>query len=233
MNERTSRDITVITGAGGGLAPSVAGAFATAGHQLVLVTRPGKESGAEQLAETVNAAKVLGVDLGDAEGVTAAFESLTGEFGPIRGLLNLAGGFASDTEAADRSLLSRMLEINLFTAHNATAAVLPAMLAAGEGFIAAVSANAATVPSAGSAHYAASKGALAAYFRSLAAKVGKEGVSVSLVTPTTAIDTPGNREAMPKTDPAKWIDPAAVAGALLYLTTTRARGRVRELALYP
>jgi len=59
------------------------------------------------------------------------------------------------------------------------------------------------------------------------------GISCGLVIPVTAIDTPGNRAAMPKTDPAGWITPAAVAAAFLQQAEAEAGGRIHELVLHP
>lgn len=236
--------LAVVTGGGGGLAPAVAQRFAAAGWRLALVTRPGKESAVAELARATGAAMpaggspaevaVYGIELGSAEATHAAFERLEGDLGPVDALLNLAGGFAMGKAVnADPALLERMLDLNLRTAVNATSALLPRMTARGNGFVAVIGANAGVSPAPGMTAYAAAKGALTAYFRSLAAEVGKDGVNVALLLPLTAIDTPGNRAAMPQADPANWIDPAALADALHFLATRAPRGFVHELAVAP
>jgi NAD(P)-dependent dehydrogenase (short-subunit alcohol dehydrogenase family) len=37
------------------------------------------------------------------------------------------------------------------------------------------------------------------------------------------IDTPQNREAMPKADPGKWVQPEAIADVVLFLASDAAR----------
>lgn len=231
--------LAVITGAGGGTAPSVARAFSRAGYRLALITRPGAENAVSDLASELgagagSAVATYGVDLASPEATAATFGQLEADLGPVSALVNLAGGFAAGGPVDDGpELLRRMLSINLHTAVNATAALLPGMRERGHGFVAAMGANAVLAPAPGLTAYAAAKGALAAFTRSLAAEVGKAGVNVALLIPTGAIDTPGNRAAMPKADTGNWVDPEALAQALLYLAGTGPRGRVHELVISP
>lgn len=250
MPQNAPSPLAVITGAGGGLAPATARAFSAAGYRLALVTRPGGEQAAEELARELGADQkpsaappqgtgastigIFGIDLAAPDDCSAGFARIESELGPVSVLLNLAGGFSMGGPISHGpELLARMLSINLYTAVNATTAVLPGMLERGAGFVAAIGANAVLTPAPGMSAYAAAKGALAAFQRSLAAEVGSKGVNLALLIPAAAIDTPGNREAMPKADPNNWLDPAALANALLYLAGTQARGRIHELVVRP
>ncbi len=238
-----SSPLAVITGAGGGLAPVVARAFAAAGYRLALVTRPGSENAVEPLvaelaggvpADRAQSVAAFGIDLAAPAACAAGMRRVEAEMGPAAALLNLAGGFAMGGPVDEGpEVLERMLRVNLHTAVNATAALLPGMRERGHGFVAAIGANAVLAPAPGMTAYAAAKGALAVFMRSLAAEVDKAGVTVSLLVPAGAIDTPGNRAAMPKSDPNNWLDPGSLAAALLYLAGTGARGRVHELVLRP
>jgi len=238
--------LAVMTGAGGGLAPAVARAFWQRGYRLALVARPGGEPAAEALARELTGAadhgdqptqgsvRAYGVDLSLPGETASVMRRVESDMGAVSALLNLAGGFAMGGPVDDGpELLNRMLQINLHTAVNATAAVLPGMLQRGAGFVAAIGANAVVSPAPGMSAYAAAKGALAAFQRSLAAEVAAKGVNAALLIPTGAIDTPGNRASMPKADPANWLDPAALADALLYLAGTERRGWVHELVISP
>lgn len=238
--------LAVITGAGGGLAPAVARAFWQAGYRLALVSRPGGEPDAEALGRelagateqgnrpTRDSVRAYGVDLSLPDETARVLGRIESEMGAVGALLNLAGGFAMGGPLdSGPDLLNRMLQINLHTAVNATAALLPGMLQRGTGFVAAIGANAVLAPAPGKSAYAAAKGALAAFQRSLAAEVAVKGVNAALLIPAGAIDTPGNRASMPKADPANWLDPAALAEALLYLAGTERRGWVHELVISP
>lgn len=245
MTHSDSSPLAVITGAGGGLAPAVALAFARAGHRLALITRPGSEAPARALAQRLQQeaptnggaptqARVFGVDLADHASCSDGLERVEAAMGAAAGLLNLAGGFAMGGPASHGpQLLERMLTLNLHTAVNATTALLPGMLERGHGFVAAIGANAVLAPAPGMGAYAAAKSALAAYQRSLAAEVGKQGVNAALLIPAAAIDTPGNRQGMPNADRSKWLAPAALADALLFLARTGPGGVVHELVIRP
>ncbi len=257
MNLAASQPLAVITGAAGGLAPAVARSFAAAGYRLALVTRPGREDSLGPSPHPVfgidlaapEACAVGFERLVSEAGPPSALVNLAGGYGRGGSATATGGGPGADVQggrseagtttvgpigsgvrSADAAVES-MLTINLRTAVNATSAVLPGMLARGSGFIAAVAAGAALAPAPGATAYAASKAALAAYFRSLAAEVGAKGVNVALLVPVGAIDTPANRAAMPKADPSGWLDPEALARGLVYLSTLGARGRVHELTM--
>ncbi len=245
MTQTDNGRLAVITGASGGVAPAVARRFARAGYRLALVTRPGKEKQAlallgSELAEATSAppgsvpVAAYGADLTAAAETREAFAAIEAEQGEVDALVNLAGGFAmGKASEVDAERFERMIDINLRTAVNATLTLLSGMLARQRGFVAALAANAVLSPSPGMTAYAASKGAVATYFRSLAAEVAPQGVNVALLLPSTAIDTPSNRAAMPNTDPANWVDPDALADALLFLATRPVGGRVHEMVVSP
>jgi len=228
-----------LTGAGGSVAPSVAASFLKAGHTVVLLDRPGKEE--RILAREPRFAKaaadgrlfVYGADLSAQDATRHAFTSATQRLGPCHSLINLAGGFSmAQAAASSLAALEQMLDVNLRSAVNATRSVLPAMLERGSGFVLAIGAGAALAPAPGKTDYAAAKAAVAAYFGSLAAEVGKRGVSVAVLHPMGTIDTQPNREAMPDADPSTWISVEAVIEAIHYLAGRPARGRVHELRLH-
>jgi len=229
----------VITGAGGSVAPVVALEFLRHGAKVTLVSRTGKEretasrlKGAAEL-EGAGRLLVVGADLADETSAQQALRDAAARMGRATVLVNMAGGYAARKAVeAGLSGLEEQLSTNLRTAVNATLAALPSMLEAGDGAILALGAGAAHSPAPGSTAYAAAKAALAAYFRSLAAEVAAGGVSVGVLHPMGAIDTSANRLAMPQADTSKWIRPAAVAEALLYLAGGEAGGRVRELEMF-
>ncbi|WP_369059750.1 SDR family oxidoreductase [Caulobacter sp. 73W] len=84
-----------------------------------------------------------------------------------------------------------------------------------------VGSAAATTAGAGMAPYAASKAAVAKLTESLAAEL-KGRVRVNAVLPSI-MDTPRNRTDMPSADPAAWTAPAAVADAIVFLASNKAR----------
>jgi NAD(P)-dependent dehydrogenase (short-subunit alcohol dehydrogenase family) len=70
--------------------------------------------------------------------------------------------------------------------------------------------------------YVASKSAVIRLTESMAAELRASNINVNCVLPSI-IDTPQNRAAMPKADPAKWVAPEALADVLLFLCSPAAR----------
>src|SRR6516164_4801274 len=83
---------------------------------------------------------------------------------------------------------------------------------------------------AGMAAYTASKAAVAALTVALAEEVVKAGILVNAIAPST-MDTPANRQTMPKADPAAWAKVEEVAATILFLASPE--NRVTRGAVVP
>jgi NAD(P)-dependent dehydrogenase (short-subunit alcohol dehydrogenase family) len=57
---------------------------------------------------------------------------------------------------------------------------------------------------------------------SISAEVREKGINVNCLLPST-IDTPDNREAMPKANTTKWVKPESMAETILFLASEAAR----------
>jgi NAD(P)-dependent dehydrogenase (short-subunit alcohol dehydrogenase family) len=66
--------------------------------------------------------------------------------------------------------------------------------------------------------YSASKAALVALIRAVAAENSDKCISANIVLPGT-MDTPANRAADPQADFARWVQPSQVAGLLVHLAS--------------
>jgi NAD(P)-dependent dehydrogenase (short-subunit alcohol dehydrogenase family) len=77
--------------------------------------------------------------------------------------------------------------------------------------------------------YAASKAAVAVFTQALAEEVAAERIWVNAVAPSI-IDTPANREAMPKADYGRWPKPSEIAATIVYLASP-ANGATRGAVL--
>jgi NAD(P)-dependent dehydrogenase (short-subunit alcohol dehydrogenase family) len=227
-----SQQTAIITGAGGAIAQHVIVAFEDAGWTLGLIAYDDTELARLQESHSQHVA-VQGNLADPAEAQRAIGEAMTA-LGHVDALLNIAGGFdmagAVDTDPAQ---LEAQMDINLRTAFNATRALLPSMLKRGHGFVLGVGAAAAIDGGASVGAYAASKGALVAWLKSVGAELRPHGITVSVMYPMAAVDTPGNRAAMPDVDPQTWIDPAELAATAVHLASRGPRGYVPEARVYP
>jgi NAD(P)-dependent dehydrogenase (short-subunit alcohol dehydrogenase family) len=142
--------------------------------------------------------------------------------GALWGSIHIAGGFAMAPIAeTDRAAFMNQIETNLLSCFLASREAVAAIRRTGQGGrIVNVTARPGIEPRHGASMtaYASSKAAVAAFTQALAAELIHEHILVNAVAPGT-LDTPANRTAMPKADPAKWPQPDEVAATILYLAS--------------
>lgn len=207
--------MALVSGASGSLGRAVAARLADEGARLVLL---GRDAGRTRAlaAELGEGHRGVAVDYADWPAVAEAV-------GAPDVLCACAGGFAMgpkvhETTAEDWRL---MFEANLGTLLPLLAAAVPGMLARGRGRIVTVGAHAALKGVAGMGPYCAAKSAVLRATESAAAELRGKGINVNAVLPTI-IDTPANRAAMPKADPAKWVSPERLAAVVAFLASDEA-----------
>jgi NAD(P)-dependent dehydrogenase (short-subunit alcohol dehydrogenase family) len=220
----SSGDRTVIvTGAAGNLGQAVAKAFADVGANLVLVDLKResleKAFGSESPQRLFASANLL-----DMAGATGVAQAALERFGRIDVLCNIAGGFRMGEtvhETSDENW-NFLFDINTRTLLHATRAVVPHMLSAGGGKIVNVGAFSAQRGVGQMGAYTASKSTVIRMTEAMAAELRDKNINVNCVLPTT-IDTPENRAAMPKANPAKWVAPGDLANVIVFLASDAAR----------
>ncbi|QGU31597.1 SDR family NAD(P)-dependent oxidoreductase [Thermochromatium tepidum] len=224
---RDLKDKTIlITGASGNLGAATARAFAAQGARTVLIGRnPEALHRTQATLPAGTESLVISVDLLDSEQVTAMVEQVEGHFGAIQGLINIAGGFRmgpaiQDTTDAD---WNAMLDLNARTAFHCARAVVPKLLAAGQGTIVNVAARAALRGLGHMGPYCISKAAVVTLTETLADELKSNGIRVNCVLPGT-LDTPQNRAAMPDQDPSNWVGLDALADVIVFLASDLSRG---------
>jgi NAD(P)-dependent dehydrogenase (short-subunit alcohol dehydrogenase family) len=137
--------------------------------------------------------------------------------------VNAIGGYAGDVKLweLETSMLDRMLALNLRSFHMLARAAVPVFLKQSRGAIVNVVAQAALDPAAGASAYAASKAAALAMTTALAKELAGSGVRANSILPRI-IDTPANRQAMPKANFSKWTRPEDIAELILVLCSDAA-----------
>lgn len=125
--------------------------------------------------------------------------------------------------------MDRVLAINLGGTLHLTQALLPAMIAAGGGKIVNVSSDAGRVGSSGETTYAAAKGGVIAFTKSLAREVARHSINVNCVcpgptdTPMLATRPEKLREAFVRAIPFKrFAKPSEIADAIVFFASPRA-----------
>ena len=155
-----------------------------------------------------------------------------GGIAPLWASIHLAGGFAAGPLAkASAETLHQQIDMNFLSCLLCCRAAVNAIGGNGGRIV-----NVAARPGlewrsgAGMAAYAASKAAVAALTVALAEEVAKDGILVNAVAPSI-MDTPANRNAMPKADYALWPKVEEVAATILFLASPN--NRVTRGAVVP
>jgi NAD(P)-dependent dehydrogenase (short-subunit alcohol dehydrogenase family) len=203
----------LITGANGGLGTAVCEAFLKTGATVIGVARTWTEA---------VSFLTLSVDLTTAEGCDAMVAQAL-EHGPIDVLVHLLGAFGGGQPIAETSdkTWDGMMTLNLRAAFCAMRAALKPMTAARYGRIVAVGSRASVEPLPNYAAYSVAKAALVALVKNVAAENKDLGITANVVLPST-IDTPLNRQAMPKADFSSWVKPESIAKTLVWLASREA-----------
>lgn len=228
--------VVLITGATGALGRAVTQDFAQTKARLVLTAR--SEVDLQRLVAQVglpmDGVAVIPADATQVPDVSQLVEGALSGFGRLDVLLNCAGGWSGGQTVAETAVedWDSALALNLRTAFLLSRAVLPAMTAAGWGRIVHVSSRTAVEPRAKQAAYVVAKVGLIALTDVLAAEVKGSGVTVNVIVPAI-IDTPANREAMPKGDPTRWVPPQHIAATMRFLCSDAAASvNGAHIALY-
>jgi len=211
--------VCLITGAAGNLGRAVAGAFATAGASLVLMDHQ-KDHLQSAYGNEGEGKRFALADLRDAQSVARA---LPAEI-RIDILCNIAGGFrmGQPVHETPDEIWDLMLGLNAKSVINCARAVVPGMLARGQGKIVNVAAFAGLSGKANMGAYIASKSAVIRLTESMSAELRDKGINVNCVLPSI-IDTPQNRADMPRAEPRRWVAPEALADVILFLSSDAAR----------
>lgn len=227
-------DVAVITGCSRGIGAAIAEAFAREGANLVLM---GRDKGRlEAVADALRAAYGTRTEI-----VTGAIsDSLTSahaleaadRLGGATILVNNAGIFpaAAIGDTTD-AMFEDVMGSNFTGTFNTCRALIPGMAARGKGAVVNISSIAARVPTPSLSIYAASKGAVEAFSRALAAEVAPV-VRVNCVSPgpiltevameMAASDTTGAVNKVESGIPlARRGTPEEVAEAVLFLASSR------------
>jgi NAD(P)-dependent dehydrogenase (short-subunit alcohol dehydrogenase family) len=211
----------VVSGGAGALGTAVVEALAGAGAICHVPCLHEAEKQSCRLQESKNVRLAVAGNLADEAVVARFYQGIA----PLWASIHIAGGFAMapmrDTTAA---LLHQQIDMNFISCALCCRAAVNAMsnntMAGSGGRIVNVSARPGLEwrSGAGMVAYTASKAAVAALTAALAEEVAKDGILVNAVAPSI-MDTPANRQAMPKADYALWPKVEEVAATIMFLAS--------------
>jgi NAD(P)-dependent dehydrogenase (short-subunit alcohol dehydrogenase family) len=211
--------VALITGANGGLGTFVTKSMLDAGFTVIGLAPKIQISDFDHPHFTA-----LPTSLGSLDAARKAVDTVIAHFGKIDVLAHLVGGFAGGQSVADTddATFQRMFEMNVNAAFHILRAVIPPMRKAQTGRIVAIGSRAAEDPGANVGAYSASKAALVSLIRTVAIENKAAGITANVILPGT-MDTPANRQVMPKADTSQWIQPSSVASLIVWLAGETAK----------
>ncbi len=176
----------VVTGGGGGIGGAACRRFAAEGAKVAVFDLNPEAAGkvAAEIRAAGGAAEAFQCDIASRSSVDAAVAATESAFGPIGVLVNNAGwDIFKPFAKTDPQDWDRLIAVNLTGAFNMHHAILPGMAARKYGRIVNVASDAARVGSSGEAVYAACKGGLVAFSKTIAREHARDGITVNVVCP--------------------------------------------------
>ncbi len=228
MPPEFDQQVVLITGGSRGIGRAIVERFAAFGAR-VFFTYHQQEAAAEEVVAASGAEKIK-CSQRDPAAIEAAVAQVHKHAGRIDVLVNNAG------VASDQFLTfmrpedwDKVMDTNLNGAVRWSRAVSRPMMAAQRGVIVNVASISGLVGVAGQTNYAASKGALIAFSRALAAEVGPKGIRVNTVVPgfietdmTARVPRPIKARNLERILLKRFGQPAEVASVVTFLASAAA-----------
>ena len=221
----------LVTGGASGIGRATVLEFARCGAKVICADVNEEKGRAlqEEAVRTNYAVEYVHCDLSDPASIGRCASEVIARHRAIDILVNAAGW--NDIQSFidnSPSYIDRVIMINLGGTLHLTHALLPAMIAAGKGKIVNISSDAGRVGSSGETAYAAAKGGVIAFTKSLAREVARHSINVNCVCPGPT-NTPmlqsrpeKLREAFIRAIPfRRFAEPREIADAVLFFASPR------------
>lgn len=184
----------IVTGGGRGIGRAIAKRLAFEGCNVAIFDLNGE--GASETVRLIKADSpasktlVAAIDVANPEAIASSLGDVERELGSIDILVNNVGwDQAIPFVKTDFAFWKKVIDINLYSALHMHHAVLPKMIAKGGGKVVNIASDAGRVGSSGEAVYAACKGGLIAFTKTLARELARNNIQLNTVCPGPT-DTP-------------------------------------------
>ncbi len=229
---RLAGKTVIITGAGRGIGAVMAKRMAQEGANVVVTDVLDTKGTVEAITESGGSAIGISVDVTSDDNLAAMVEATEKAFGSLDILVNNASIFAAlqpkPFMQIDNDEFDKVMTVNARGVHQATRAVVPAMLRAGGGKIVNIASGTFYYGAPGLSHYTASKGAVIALTRCHGRELGDKNIQVNAIAPglTESEALQGNTGFDPARAPTvqsrsikREMLPEDLLGTLMYLIT--------------
>ncbi len=177
--------VVVVTGGASGIGKSLCERFAQEGASAVVVSDINQAGIDQTVADISTSTQALGVktDVGVEEEVNELVAKTLDSFDHIDLFCSNAGIFTAGGENVSTEAWQTIWDINVMSHIFAARAVLPGMLARGEGYLLNTSSAAGLLSQVGSAPYSVTKHAAIGFAEWLSISYGNKGIKVSVLCP--------------------------------------------------
>ena len=183
---RFAGKVVVVTGGGGGIGGATCRRFASEGAKVAVfdLNLNAASKVAAGIEQAGGIAAAFACDIAKRADVDAAVGAAEAKLGPIDVLVNNAGwDMFRPFVKTEPAQWEKLIAINLIGALHMHHAVLPGMAARKSGRIVNIASDAARVGSSGEAVYAACKGGLVAFSKTIAREHARHGITINVVCP--------------------------------------------------
>ncbi|MCD4533641.1 SDR family oxidoreductase [Nocardioides sp. cx-169] len=191
-NGRAMERVAFVTGGASGMGLSICEHLAREGHAVAVVDldQAKAQEAADAIRESGGKAIACVVDVSDREQVEDAVKQTQSDLGTV-GIVVTSAGVARSEPFVGISLASwnQVMAVNLTGTFNCVQTVVPGMIEAGWGRVVLISSSSAQRGAPTMTHYAASKGGVIAFGKTLALELAPQGITVNNIAPS-AIWTP-------------------------------------------
>jgi len=187
MEEYTVNKVALVTGSSRGIGRAIAIELAKRGFSVVINNDGKPQEGIEvvdEIKKIGQRALYIQADVSDPGQVEKMVETVLDEFGRIDILVNNAG-IVMDKRLENMSIeqWNRVISVNLTGTFNCTKAVIRFMKEQGSGKIINIASVVGEIGNFGQSNYAASKGGVIAFTKTVAKEYAKYGVLVNAIAP--------------------------------------------------
>ncbi len=238
----SDRKVCLVVGAGIGVGGSIARAFAREGMTVVMTRRPRNLDQLEALAEEIRAeggeAHAMGVDARSEEEMTALFDRIEAEIGPLEVVVfNIGANVHFGVRETTTRVYSKVWEMAALAGFLTGREAARVMVPRGRGTVLFTGATASVRGREGFSAFAGAKHALRALAQSMARELGPQGIHVAHIICDGSIDGVFTRERMPDADErlarGEILDPDEIARNYVWLHNQGRSAWTFEIDLRP
>ena len=193
----------IVTGGASGIARAICQRLASEGVNVGIfdIDEAGAKETVKRIADEGGNAQSFAVDISDYDQCKQRVGEFESAIGPAHALVNGVGGDKAEPFLVSKpEIWQKLVAINLYGPINMCHVTLPGMVERESGRVVSLSSDAGRVGSSGEAVYAACKGGIIAFTKTVARELARKGIVLNVLSPGPT-DTPLFQDAMRDANP--------------------------------